>query len=347
MKKAKAKLYIRFGEIPENEDSAVHRGDALIRNEGGVSVWDAVKVNCHYYPILPKHPNENAIADYFNHLLYSDSKVFLVTGTEIFVEGADREPLLMDVKIIEELTNFYRGHGFYGKLKEKIIRDLIDEGIIKKEDVNKMKIHSINSSNFSKFGKIITICGSMKFYDDIIKQAECLTNQGAIVLVPFIDHSLLKGLTTDERIEMHKIIHFKRIDMCDEIYVVNKDGYIGKSVQNEIDYAQSLSKPVEYMYKMGISNYKSSKEFKYKDSLIAFYYFDKAGHDIAVNMSRDFINKGARVQFPETEESYKSKLKSCNLLYIINQAGKFDKNPLYIEYMEFCNENNINVIVIN
>ena len=80
----------------------------LIREEGGVSVWRAVESNGLYYPILPENPNKNAIADYFVLLLESDKNVYLVTGDELFIEGADREPLLNNVKIIKEITKYYR-----------------------------------------------------------------------------------------------------------------------------------------------------------------------------------------------------------------------------------------------
>ena len=72
MKQASIPLYIRFGEIPTDEISEVHRGDSVIREEGGVSVWRAVESN------------------------------------GLFIEGADREPLLNNVKIIKEITKYYR-----------------------------------------------------------------------------------------------------------------------------------------------------------------------------------------------------------------------------------------------
>jgi hypothetical protein len=107
-KQASLPLYIRFGEIPKDGKSKVHRGDQVVREEAGVSVWRAIEDCGCYYPVLPDEPNENAIADYFHFLLHSDSKVFLVTGTEMFIEGADREPLLMDCKVIKEITHYYR-----------------------------------------------------------------------------------------------------------------------------------------------------------------------------------------------------------------------------------------------
>lgn len=43
-----------------------------------------------------------------------------------------------------------------------------------------------------------------------------------------------------------KQAHFRRIDISDGIYVVNKGGYIGESVRAEIDYAEERGKEVIY-----------------------------------------------------------------------------------------------------
>jgi hypothetical protein len=42
-------------------------------------------------------------------------------------------------------------------------------------------------------------------------------------------------------------MHKRKIDMADEIYVINVDGYIGDSTKSEIAYAQVQKKPVHYL----------------------------------------------------------------------------------------------------
>lgn len=42
-------------------------------------------------------------------------------------------------------------------------------------------------------------------------------------------------------------IHKCKIDMADAIYVINKDGYVGKSTASEIKYAIIHGKQVIYM----------------------------------------------------------------------------------------------------
>ena len=108
MKQETTPLYIRFGEIPTNGKSKVYRGDAIIREEAGVSVWRAIEANGRYYPVLPDEPNKNTIADYFEYVMNCNCNVYLVTGNELCIEGADREPLLEDVKILKDITWCYK-----------------------------------------------------------------------------------------------------------------------------------------------------------------------------------------------------------------------------------------------
>jgi hypothetical protein len=41
--------------------------------------------------------------------------------------------------------------------------------------------------------------------------------------------------------------HIKRIDISDAIFVVNKNGYIGEAVRNEIEYAKRQNKEIIYL----------------------------------------------------------------------------------------------------
>ena len=55
-----------------------------------------------------------------------------------------------------------------------------------------------------------------------------------------------EGLDTGVK-EMLDDIHKRKIDMADEIFVINVDGYIGSSTRSEIDYALAMGKPVKYL----------------------------------------------------------------------------------------------------
>ena len=94
--------------------------------------------------------------------------------------------------------------------------------------------------------KIITLCGSLKFQEEMMIVAEELAFKGNCVLTPV--YPVLENYKrTDEQIEKLKEAHFKRIELSDAIYIINKDNYIGKSTQLEIEYAQKLGKEIIYL----------------------------------------------------------------------------------------------------
>lgn len=101
------KYYLRFGHIPEDKKSKKYRGDAIIKEEKGVSVWNCAFVNDVPFPLLPQNASESAMADYF-YMLMGNKPVYLVTGTELPECGSANEPLLdVDIKIIKEYTKDY------------------------------------------------------------------------------------------------------------------------------------------------------------------------------------------------------------------------------------------------
>ncbi len=92
--------------------------------------------------------------------------------------------------------------------------------------------------------KVVTICGSMKFADDMIKIASDLEKKyGWCVLQCVYDDP--KNITKEE-IERIKLAHWKKINISDAIYVVNIGGYLGSATQNEIKYALEHNKEVVY-----------------------------------------------------------------------------------------------------
>ena len=94
--------------------------------------------------------------------------------------------------------------------------------------------------------KVITLCGSTKFKDDFFAIQNKLTFEGNIVLSPiFFDKSEENKIDSIKKMldEMHK----RKIDMADEIFVINKNGYIGASTKTEIEYAKNAGKKVNYL----------------------------------------------------------------------------------------------------
>ena len=96
--------------------------------------------------------------------------------------------------------------------------------------------------------KVITLCGSTKFKDDFIKEQKRLTLEGNIVIsVGLFGHSGDDEVWAEGMKEMLDDMHKRKIDMADEIFVINKGGYIGSSTKSEIEYAIKTNKKVNYM----------------------------------------------------------------------------------------------------
>lgn len=54
-------------------------------------------------------------------------------------------------------------------------------------------------------------------------------------------------LFSSEVKEMLDAMHKRKIDMSDEILVINKNGYIGSSTKSEIEYATKTGKKIKYL----------------------------------------------------------------------------------------------------
>lgn len=94
--------------------------------------------------------------------------------------------------------------------------------------------------------KVITICGSMRFSNEIMRIAtELETDKGYCVLQPVYNFD--KKILSDDELQNVVNAHYKKIDISDAIFVANVGGYIGKSVAEEIEYAKSLNKEIIYL----------------------------------------------------------------------------------------------------
>lgn len=95
--------------------------------------------------------------------------------------------------------------------------------------------------------KVVTLCGSTKFKDEFMKVQKELTLNGVIVIsVGLFGHSGDDEVWAEGIKEMLDDMHKRKIDMADEIFVINKNGYIGNSTKSEIEYAMKTGKKVTY-----------------------------------------------------------------------------------------------------
>ena len=103
--------------------------------------------------------------------------------------------------------------------------------------------------------KVITLCGSTQFKDVFMEVQKRLTLEGNIVIsVGLFGHSgdseVWEGMSEDTLTKTKLMLddmHKRKIDMADEIFVINVGGYIGSSTRSEIEYAYATDKPVRYL----------------------------------------------------------------------------------------------------
>jgi hypothetical protein len=94
---------------------------------------------------------------------------------------------------------------------------------------------------------VVCLCGSTRFVEVFryVNQRETLA--GKIVLAPgcFQGDAVLEVLPgVKQRLDD---LHLRKIDLADEILVVNVGGYIGQSVRREIAYARQHGKRVRWL----------------------------------------------------------------------------------------------------
>ena len=96
--------------------------------------------------------------------------------------------------------------------------------------------------------KVITLCGSTRFKDEFLATQKRLTLEGNIVIsVGLFGHSGDDEVWTEGTKAMLDDMHKRKIDMADEIFVINVGGYIGESTKSEIEYAMSQGIGIRFL----------------------------------------------------------------------------------------------------
>lgn len=92
---------------------------------------------------------------------------------------------------------------------------------------------------------IVTIIGSTKFRKEIYQKAWEFTKNGFLVMyAPFAKEEISE---LEEYREILEKIHYEKIRLSDIVFVFNRNKYIGKSTQEELDFAKKLGKQIRYL----------------------------------------------------------------------------------------------------
>ena len=109
-----------------------------------------------------------------------------------------------------------------------------------------MKIIEIPRDDFPR---IVVLCGSTRFPDAWRDATRAESLEGRIVLsVGVMIHAGAEPIRDDSpaKVALDEL-HKRKIDLADEVLVLNVGGYVGASTRSEIEYAIAHGKPVRYL----------------------------------------------------------------------------------------------------
>lgn len=106
----------------------------------------------------------------------------------------------------------------------------------------------------ASFPRIVCLCGSTRFWREFQRASLSLTVEGAIVLsigaATNTDDEHFGNLPQEEydRIKLAlDDLHLKKIELADEVLILNVGGYVGPSTLRELSHARTLGKPITFL----------------------------------------------------------------------------------------------------
>ena len=199
-----------------------------------------------------------------------------------------------------------------------------DHGENKRNEVPRNEVFGINETNMAitrnlGFKGVVTICGSMKFYDIMKKEQIRLSELGYIVYLP------PKDLPGDE---CGNIMN-ARIAASDGIYVINKSGYIGCTTKANIEFAKVNHKEVHYydknsdIIKDKVVTLCGSRRF-IKDFNSIYRSMTLMGNTVLTPSIFDFteeeVSKFTEEEHKRLDENHKRKIDIADIVFIVNPS---------------------------
>lgn len=92
---------------------------------------------------------------------------------------------------------------------------------------------------------IVCLCGSTRFVDAFMEAYANETDAGKIVL-SVGRFKPVHGWDPEKKAKLDEL-HLRKIDLADEVLILNVGGYIGSSTRKELEYAQKAGKTVRYL----------------------------------------------------------------------------------------------------
>ena len=104
---------------------------------------------------------------------------------------------------------------------------------------------------------IVCLCGSTRFYEAFQRANYDETMAGRIVLSvghyphsPQQAHGESVGCTPEQKTQLDEL-HKRKIDLADQVLILNVGGYIGESTRSELEYARKAGKTIRFLEEPG------------------------------------------------------------------------------------------------
>ena len=134
------------------------------------------------------------------------------------------------------------------------IKEKLEEHCVLKSDLTAMQERAEKAEarvkELENLPVIVCLCGSTRFMDTFFEEGWKETLAGKIVLsVGVCKHAADHGgeALGQDVADILDELHKRKIDLADEVYILNVDGYIGKSTRSELEYAKEHGKIIRYL----------------------------------------------------------------------------------------------------
>lgn len=112
--------------------------------------------------------------------------------------------------------------------------------------------------------KKVCLIGSLKFLEDFKRIESMLENHGISCIIPIVyrnnllsmlediknPNKILEKIRTQEEETIGTKMHIANVAVSDIVYIINRDGYVGRSTSVEIGVAWALGKKIYSMEKV-------------------------------------------------------------------------------------------------
>lgn len=131
----------------------------------------------------------------------------------------------------------------------------LDEQDFDSERAQELAVASLAGTGYTDgTPTIVCLCGSTRFSEAFRAANLRETLDGKIVLSIGCDmrsDTDIFGHLPVQKLEAIKTmldeLHMRKIDLCDEVLILNVGGYVGPSTRRELEYARSLGKHIRWL----------------------------------------------------------------------------------------------------